>query len=56
MLYFIIGDDDLLKSNVSDAASLDMNVIYFFLLLIMFTALMFFIRNYYTKSKIAQEV
>ena len=56
MLYFIIGDDDLLKSNVSDAASLDMNVIYFFLLLILFTALMFFIRNYYTKSKIAQEV
>jgi membrane protease YdiL (CAAX protease family) len=56
MLYFIIGDDDLLKSNVSDAASLDMNVIYFFLLLIMFTALMFFIRNYYKKSKISQEV
>jgi uncharacterized protein len=56
MLYFIIGDDDLLKSNVSDAASLDMNVMYFFLLLIMFTALMFFIRNYYKKSKIVQEV
>ena len=56
MLYFIIGDDDLLKSNVSDAASLDVNVIYFFLLLIMFTALMFFIRNYYKKSKIVQEV
>ena len=56
MLYFIIGDDDLLKSNVSDAASLDMNVIYFFLLLILFTALMFFIRNYYKKSKIVQEV
>jgi membrane protease YdiL (CAAX protease family) len=52
MLYFIIGDDDLLKSNVSDAASLDMNVIYFFLLLILFTVLMFFIRNYYKKSKI----
>jgi uncharacterized protein len=56
MLYFIIGDEDLLKSNVSDAASLDMNVIYFFLLLILFTALMFFIRNYYKKSKIVQEV
>jgi len=56
MLYFIIGDDDLLKSNVSDAASLDMNIVYFFLLLIMFTALMFFIRNYYKKSKIVQEV
>jgi hypothetical protein len=56
MLYFIIGDDDLLKSNVSDAASLDVNVMYFFLLLIMFTALMFFIRNYYKKSKIVQEV
>jgi len=56
MLYFIIGDDDLLKSNVSDAASLDMNVMYFFLLLFMFTALMLFIRNYYKKSKIVQEV
>ena len=51
MLYFIIGDDELFKSNVSDAAALDANVIYFFVLSFMFTALMFFIRNYYKKVK-----
>jgi len=56
MLYFIIGDDELFKSNVSDAAALDANIIYFLILLIMFTALMFFIRNYYKKNKIPQEV
>ena len=51
MLYFIIGDDELFQSNVSDAASLDTNVMYFVLLLFLFVALMFFIRNYYKKSK-----
>jgi len=52
MLYFIIGDDELFQSNVSDAASLNTNVMYFVPLLFMFIALMFFIRNYYKKSKI----
>jgi len=56
MLYFIIGDDELFKGNVSDAAALDANLIYFFILLFMFTALMFFIRTYYKKIKIPQEV
>jgi len=56
MLYFIIGDDELFKSNVSDAAALDANIIYFIILFFMFTALMFFIRNYYKKIKIPQEV
>jgi uncharacterized protein len=51
LLYFIIGDDELFKSNVSDAASLNSNVVYFVLLLFMFVALMFFIRNYYKKRK-----
>jgi membrane protease YdiL (CAAX protease family) len=55
MLYFIIGDEDLLKSNVTDTASLDTNVIYFLLLLFLFTALIFFILNYYKKNKIVQE-
>jgi membrane protease YdiL (CAAX protease family) len=52
MLYFIIGDDELFQSNVSDVASLNTNVMYFVPLLFMFIALMFFIRNYYKKSKI----
>jgi uncharacterized protein len=56
MLYFIIGDDELFKSNVSDAEVLDANIIYFLILLFMFTALMFFIRNYYKKIKMPQEV
>ncbi|MDH3268791.1 MAG: CPBP family intramembrane metalloprotease, partial [Ignavibacteria bacterium] len=56
MLYFIIGDDELFKSNVSDVESLDANIIYFFLLLFMFSVLIYFINNYYKKSKIELEV
>jgi hypothetical protein len=55
MLYFIIGDDELFKSDVSDAASLDANVIYFFILLFAFAALMFLIRNYYRKRKVKED-
>lgn len=51
MLYFIIGDDELFKSNVTDAESFDANVMYFFILLFMFAVLMYFIRNYYKKIK-----
>lgn len=56
MLYFIIGDDELFKSNVTDAESLNGNVIYFFLLLFLFIALIFLIKNYYKKNKIILEV
>lgn len=56
VLYFIIGDDELFKSNVSDAESFDANIIYFLLLLFMFVALMFIIKKYYTTNKIPQEV
>lgn len=56
ILYFIIGDDELFKGNVSDVESQDANVLYFFVLLFMFTVLIFFIRNYYKKIKIAEEV
>ncbi len=55
MLYFIIGDDELFKSDVSDAASLDANIYYFFILLLMFVALLFLIKNYYRKTKIEKE-
>ncbi|MGB5288451.1 MAG: type II CAAX endopeptidase family protein [Ignavibacteriaceae bacterium] len=53
MLFFIIGDDELINSDISDAASLNMNVQYFFLMLFLFIGLIFFIRHYYKKSKIA---
>jgi membrane protease YdiL (CAAX protease family) len=56
MLYFIIGDDELFNSNVSDAESLDANILYFFLLLLLFITLIFFIKNYYKKNNKPQEV
>lgn len=56
MLYFIIGDDELFKSNVSDAESLDVNLIYFFILLIMFVSLMYLIRSYYRRKKVMEVV
>lgn len=56
ILYFIIGDDELFKSSVSDVESLDANIIYFLLLLFMFILLMFIIKNYYKRNKISQEV
>jgi len=56
MLYFIIGDDELFKSNVSDIESLDANLIYFFLLLLMFITVIFLIKNFYKKSSNVQEV
>lgn len=54
MLYFIIGDDELFKSNVSDAASLDSNIIYFIILLFAFVVLMIYISNYYRNRKIKE--
>lgn len=51
MLYFIIGDDELFKSNVTDTESLNENVIYFFILMILFIALILLIKNYYKKNK-----
>jgi len=56
ILFFIIGDDELFKSNVSDAESLNANVIYFFILLLMFITVIFLINKYYKKIKIEQEV
>ena len=56
ILYFIIGDDELIQSDVTNSESLNANIIYFFLLLIMFTAIIFLIKNYYKKRTIEQEV
>jgi CAAX protease family protein len=52
MLYFILGDDELINSSVSDSSSLNMNIQYFFLMLFLFVLLIFFIRQYYKKYKI----
>jgi membrane protease YdiL (CAAX protease family) len=55
MLFFIIGDDELFKSDVSDAAILDSYIIYFFVLLLAFITLLFFIKHYYNKINIEKE-
>ena len=55
MLYFIIGDDELFKSDISDAAVLDTNIAYFFVLLLIFIALLFLIKSYYKKINIEKE-
>ncbi|MCZ7616140.1 MAG: hypothetical protein M5T52_21945 [Ignavibacteriaceae bacterium] len=56
MLYFIIGDDELFKSNVSDETSLDTNILYFMLLLIAFIFIIVFIRNYYKQKKLKEMI
>ncbi len=56
MFYFIFGDDELFQSDVTNIESLNANIIYFFLLLIMFTAVIFLIKNYYKKRTIKSEV
>ena len=55
MLYFTIGDDELITGNVTDAEALTSNVIFFFVLAGLFLLLVFFIRNYYLKTKITLE-
>jgi membrane protease YdiL (CAAX protease family) len=52
LLYFIIGDDELITSDVSDAAALNSNILYFFLTLFLFIVLMFFIKQYYKQKKL----
>ena len=52
MLYFIIGDDELINSSVSDSSSLNENIQYFFLMFFLFIGLIFLIRQYYKKYKI----
>ena len=56
LLYFVIGDDELFKSNITDPESLNANIIYFFILLVLFIATIFLIKNYYTRRKLAEEV
>jgi len=56
LLYFIIGDDELFKSNVSDPEALNANIIYFLVLLMIFMTTIYLIKNYYKKNKIPEEV
>lgn len=56
VLYFIIGDDELFKTNVTDPESLNTNIIYFIILSLLFITIIFLIKNYYQKRKAIEEV
>jgi len=55
MLFFTIGNDELITGNVTDADALTSNVIFFFVLAGLFLLLVFFIRSYYLKTKTTVE-
>jgi len=52
MLFYIIGDDELINSNVTDYAGLESNITLFFILGFLFTIIIFVIKKYYSKTKI----
>lgn len=52
MLFYIIGNDELISSNVTDSAGLESNIILFFILSLLFTIIIFVIKKYYSKIKI----
>ena len=52
MLYFTLGDDELITSDVVvDPAALNANYLYFFSMLVLFVMLIFVIKKYYKKLK-----
>jgi membrane protease YdiL (CAAX protease family) len=51
MLYYTIGDDELITGKVSESSALNMNIEFFFLMMALFVALMIFIKQYYSKNK-----
>lgn len=51
MLYFIIGDDEIIRTDVVDAAALGSNIIYFFVLLAIFGFIVYLIRKNYSLVK-----
>jgi len=52
MLYYIIGDDELISTNVTDAAGLESNITLFFILSLLFTIIILVIKKYYSKIKV----
>ena len=51
LLYFIIGNDDLIKSDVMDTRGLQSNIFLFLMLAILFTIVIFTIKKYYSKIR-----
>ena len=52
MLYYIIGDDKLISTNVTDSAGLESSITLFFILSFLFTIIILIIKKYYSKIKI----
>ena len=55
MLYFIVGEDELLTGTVTGAEALNSHIIFFSVLAGLFLFLAYFIRNYYLTKKITLE-
>jgi len=51
ILYFIIGDDELISTDVTDSTGLEANIFLFFLLALLFTIVIFMIKKYYFKIR-----
>jgi len=51
MLFYIIGDDELISTNVVDATQMESNITLFFLLSFLFTIIILVIKKYYSKFK-----
>jgi hypothetical protein len=52
--YFIFGEEDIIESNISDPSGIITQLFVFILLLLLFSLLIYYIRNYYkTKTNIA---
>jgi hypothetical protein len=54
ILFFIIGNEDLVNSNVSGEVDLSSSIIYFLLLLALFIGIVIYIKRYYSQKKISR--
>ncbi|GBD86812.1 CAAX amino terminal protease self- immunity [bacterium BMS3Abin03] len=53
LLYFIVGDDEIISSKVSDAGSLFSNIFLFIILSMLFAIIIFVIHKYYSKTRLS---
>jgi len=51
LMYFILEDDELISSNVTDPAALNSSILYFVLFSLLFAGLIILIKNYYSRMK-----
>ena len=51
ILYYTIGDDELINTNVSQSVALNSNILVFVVLLLLFGIIIFIIKKYYSKVR-----